>query len=47
MVPIQYDAARKQSQLNKSFQMDGEMDVVLTTALSIPKNINNPPQVDK
>ena len=35
------------SQLNKSFQLDGELDIVLTTALSIPKNINNPPQVDK
>jgi len=37
MVPIQYDAARKQSQLNKSFQLDGELDIVLKTALSIPK----------
>jgi len=34
----------EQNQLSKSLQMDGEMDVVLMTTLSIPKNINNPPQ---
>ena len=31
------------SQLNKSFQLDGELDIVLMSTLSIPKNVNNPP----